>query len=71
MNKMIKKIKNMKMFKKKTKSYEKDINSGMVNIMDGRHCGHRYGHRRDLDFVKTSTMNYDDVNNMNVNHLNN
>ena len=66
-NKMIKKIKTMKIFKKKNKSYEKDIQEDMVfttsfgtkeriesmnsGMVNNMDVAVGHGHRRDLDFV--------------------
>ena len=83
MNKMIKKIKNMKIFKNKKKSYEKDIQEDMVfttsfgtkeriesmNYVDVNNTNVEEKAFVGLDSVKTSDMNYVDVNNMNVDGL--
>ena len=70
MNKMIKKIKNMKIFKKKNKSYENDIQEDMVfptgfgmkeriESMNSVDSIYGRGHRRDLDIVDVKNINVD------------
>ena len=72
-NKMIKKIKTMKIFKKKNKSYENDIQEDMAFTGFGTkeriETMNSCSHRRDIDYVKTSAMNYVDVKDMNVDGL--